>query len=210
MTSQPVRDDLVVLVADKNMEFAVKGLLMRPRALGIRALNAKILVHPHHDSGCRTRSQELLRPFINRCAYGIVMFDREGCGEDEKTREELESNVERTLTRNGWTDRAVAIVISPELETWVWSDSPVIDEVCGWKETSMSVRKWLDGMGRWADGTPKPDRPKESFEAVLHQTGEPRSSALYHQLARQVDFTRCTDPAFLKLRECLQKWFPPT
>jgi len=30
--------DLIVLVADKNMEFGLRGLLSRPEALGIRKL----------------------------------------------------------------------------------------------------------------------------------------------------------------------------
>ena len=41
--------DLVVLVADKDMEHALKGLLGRPRALGIREIEADIRVHPRHD-----------------------------------------------------------------------------------------------------------------------------------------------------------------
>lgn len=41
------KKDLIVLVADKDMEHALKGLLARPAALGIRSVNADILVHPH-------------------------------------------------------------------------------------------------------------------------------------------------------------------
>jgi len=41
--------DLVVLVADKNIEFAVKGLLSRPRALGVRPITSDFFVHPYQQ-----------------------------------------------------------------------------------------------------------------------------------------------------------------
>ena len=37
--AQPAPKDLVVLVADKNIEAVVSGLLARPEALGIRPVN---------------------------------------------------------------------------------------------------------------------------------------------------------------------------
>ena len=36
------RKDLVVLAADKDMEYALKGLLSRPQALGIRKIEVDI------------------------------------------------------------------------------------------------------------------------------------------------------------------------
>lgn len=39
-----VRSDLVLLVADKDMEYAMKGLLSRPAALGIRRVSCEIYV----------------------------------------------------------------------------------------------------------------------------------------------------------------------
>ena len=38
--------DLLCLVADKNMEAAVSGLLSRPRALGIRPIARELMVPP--------------------------------------------------------------------------------------------------------------------------------------------------------------------
>ena len=43
--------DLVILVADKDLEHAMKGLLARPAALGIRAVETDIFVEPQHDPG---------------------------------------------------------------------------------------------------------------------------------------------------------------
>jgi hypothetical protein len=136
-----------------------------------------------------------------------VVFDREGCGDEGSSREELESRVESLLFKNGWSHRAAAIVIDPELENWVWSDSPVVDEIAGWKDPTTSLRDWLRAQSWLASDAVKPVRPKEAFEAVLRKTHEPRSSALYGQLARRVDFSGCTDPSFLKLKSTLQGWF---
>lgn len=55
--------DLVLLVADKNIEYGVRGLLGRPQALGIRPLNAKIYVHPQRDPACTQKPHEFLRQF---------------------------------------------------------------------------------------------------------------------------------------------------
>ena len=43
--------DLIILVADKNMEFAVRGILTRLEALGIRDITYDLYVHPERDPG---------------------------------------------------------------------------------------------------------------------------------------------------------------
>ncbi len=46
------QQDLVVLAADKDMEFAVRGIISRRKSLQIRKIDAKFLVHSKHDPGC--------------------------------------------------------------------------------------------------------------------------------------------------------------
>lgn len=55
--------DLLLLVADKNMEYAVRGLLSRPQALEVRPLEFEVYVQPQRDPGCALRAHEFLRPF---------------------------------------------------------------------------------------------------------------------------------------------------
>jgi hypothetical protein len=124
--------DIIFLVADRNMAAAVRGMLGRPKSLGIRPVQAVIRTHPEHDPGCYLNAYDFLRAFRNRYAHAMVIFDREGCGNDSLLREGLESEVEGTLARTGWADRARAVVIDPELESWVWSDSPEVDIALGW------------------------------------------------------------------------------
>lgn len=49
--------DLVVLVADKNMQFALQGALGRPQALGMRPLTYEFRSHMGRDGGVRTTSR---------------------------------------------------------------------------------------------------------------------------------------------------------
>jgi hypothetical protein len=137
------------------------------------------------------------------------MFDRDGCGSQD-SRGKLEEAVEYRLTQNGWGDRSAAIVIEPELENWIWSDSPHVAESLGWIGHREDVRDWLQSRGELVPGASKPARPKEAMENVLRQTKRPRSSTVYESLARKVGLATCRDEAFAKLRSILQKWFPPT
>lgn len=101
-----------------------------------------------------------------------------------------------------------AIVIDPELEAWVWSDSPEVDRIIGWSARQSSVRAWLREQGFAFKQNGKPDRPKEALEKALRIVKKQRSSALYGQIAEKVSLSRCTDRSFVKLRQTLQEWFP--
>jgi len=209
VTTSRTQRDIIFLVADKNMEAAVQGLLGRPKSLQVRAVEAVIRTHPEKDPGCYLTAHEFLRPFYRRYAHAIVIFDREGCGNEVKPREELEAEVESRLAKNGWGARARAVVIAPELEMWVWSDSPEVDRALGWMGRSPALRSWLNEKGFLQQSERKPDRPKEAVEAALRFVRKPRSSAIYRELAESVSFRRCIDPAFQTLVTTLQTWFPP-
>ena len=199
--------DLVILVADKNMEFSVTGLLSRYPSLGFRELSAEVFVHPHKDPGCLLRGHEFLRPFTRQYRHALIMLDREGSGREEMAREELEKEIESRLHSSGWSDRAAAVVLDPELEVWVWSDSPVVDLALGWKGRKPHLREWLISEGYLAPTQSKPKRPKDAVERALRISAKRRSSAIYLELAQRVGLARCSDPAFVKLRTILRAWF---
>ena len=198
--------DLVILVPDKNIEFAVRGLLSRPESMGIRRPSYAIYAHPERDPGCRLRADDFLSVFAKQFSHALVIFDLEGSGGQDQGRKALEEDMEGRLARKGWTDCA-AIVIDPELEIWVWSDSPEVDSVLGWTGRNPSLREWLRDRNLLADDAVKPLRPKEAMEACLRESGRKRSSSIYEELASRVSFNRCTDPAFEKLKSILQTWF---
>jgi hypothetical protein len=205
---QEARRDLVALVADKNIEQALRGLFSRPEALEAHPFSFEIYVHPERDPGCLRKAAEFLQPFTKRYSRALVVFDREGSGSEKHGREALETHVAQQLGEVGWRERAAVIALDPELEAWVWSDSPHVDGILSWKDPAMEMREWLIQIGYLKPPAVKPERPKEAMEKVLRRSRTPRSSSLYRKLAERVSFQRCSDPAFRKLRRRIQSWFP--
>lgn len=201
--------DLILLVADTQIEHAMKGLLSRHESLGIRRVleTCDIRVHPERDPACLRKADSFLKPFASQYRHAIVVFDREGCGMEALSRNELELKVENALHLAGWSDRAVAVVIDPELENWVWSNSSQVDRVLGWSQSLFKLRTWIKDQGFPITGG-KPGRPKEAMLAALKQVKKQPSSSLFEQLAQSVSLSRCTDSAFTKLCTTLKKWFP--
>ena len=207
MNGAPTKD-LIVLVADQDMLFSLRGLLSRPASLGFRAVEYDVYPHPHHDPACLVEAHNFLRPFVRTYARALVVFDRLGCGQEQRSREELEQIVENHLARNGWDVRAAAIAIDPELENWVWSDSPQVDIALGWKGRHPDLREWLVQDGFIQERNTKPTRPKEAMDKALRISNKSHSSSVFKQIAEKVSVEGCSDPAFNKLRGTLRSWFP--
>ena len=208
MTGDAPEKDLVILVADGQMEFAVRGLLTHNEAIGFRPLSVDIHVHPNKDPGCLLRGHDFLRPFYKQYRHAIIMLDREGCGREGDSRQELECEIEQRLSSAGWDNRAAVVVLDPELEVWVWSDSPEVDAVLGWACKTPRLAEWLKNEGYSTSGQTKPNRPKEAMERALRLARKGRSSAIFFELAQRVSVNRCIDPAFLKFKNVLRQWFP--
>lgn len=202
--------DLVVLVADKQMEAAVRGILSRnPLALAVSTFKVEtILVHPKRDPGCRTDAASLLRSYQDVVTHALVVLDYEGSGAGKTPVEEMETDVERDLLRSGWGERTCCIAIDPELEAWVWVDSPEVGNALRWNRPE-SVQDWLQDHGYWEEDAPKPIDPKRAMERVLEEQKEPRSSSIYREIADTVSLQNCEDRAFQKLLATLREWFPP-
>ena len=201
--------DLVVLAADKDLEHALRGLLARSEALGIRPIAFDVFVHPRHDAACARQGVAFLANLSGRYDHGLLMFDHEGSGKEKQPPQTVQRSLDKELAATTWGDRARSIVLAPELEAWVWSDSPHVDDVAGWKTRHPPLRRWLNEQD-WLDGrAPKPSRPKEAFHAALHEARVARSASLYRRLAERVSVQRCTDRAFQEFRSTLQRWFPP-
>ena len=200
--------DLVILAADKDLEHTLKGLLARPEALGIRRVEADVFVEPEHDPACALRGVDFLANLSGQYGHGLLIFDHKGSGKEATTPKDLQTSLNQALGNSGWGERARAVVLSPELETWIWSDSPHVDVVMGWRNRDPRLRRWLIEQNYLREGEAKPGRPKEAFEAALREARKPRSASLYQQIAEKVSLRRCTDAAFLELKSILSNWFP--
>ncbi|MFS8084873.1 MAG: hypothetical protein ACMG6H_04530, partial [Acidobacteriota bacterium] len=171
--------DLVILVADKNMQFALKGALGRFEALAIRPIEFDFLVHPGRDGGARKSGSELLRLEHRRFTKALLVLDFEGSGTDLPDGQALEAELDQQLTAQ-WGDSAKAIVIEPELEVWIWGTDNAIQAAINWPRDER-IREWLREEGYAFDDNDKPKRPKEALEATLRVAALPRSSAVYQE-----------------------------
>jgi hypothetical protein len=201
--------DLYVLVADLDQQQALKALLdHRGSSLGIRSVRFELTKHPHHDAGCYQTSPVILQTIQSQSRHALVVLDREGCGAEERTREEIEADLDERLAESGWGNRARSIVLDPEVEIWVWTPSPHVAEVLGWAGADPPLQQWLKERGFLEEDELKPKRPKEAMRAALYHRGIKPSAALFGELARKVGLTQCQDSSFLRLREILREWFP--
>lgn len=208
MSDVTIQRDLVVLVADQDYEYAIKGLLSRPESLRIRPVDAHVIKHINRDSGCRSDASNYLRTYSKRYDFALVIFDLRGCG-DNRSRDDIQKDIEYDLHRNGWEERSKAIVIDPELESWVWSQSNKVPTILGWGTDFARLKSWLENRNLWPPEQPKPPAPKKAMRSALREKKKPVSSELFGELARTVTLHRCQDPAFNELRETLRAWFPP-
>lgn len=204
-TSDAVKD-LVVLVADRNMEKAVSVLLQkRYRALGIKSISFDIFIHPQRDPGVYHQAGTFLRPYASQYRYALVLFDFTfaGAPADAQT---AECHVQNDLDKNGWRRKSAVVVIDPELEIWVFSSSPhVIKELAD--GDADVFQKVIAKYGACPPRYAKPKQPKEAMEELLKTIRRPRSSAIYGKLAESVSLETCRDPSFAKLKGILQQWF---
>lgn len=203
-----MKPDLVMLVADKDMEHALRGLLERTQALQIRPIKAEVFVHPQHDPACARQGVAYLSSFAAQFRYGLLLFDHEGSGREDTERRALQREINGRFERSAWGKRARTVVIAPELEAWIWNASPHVADVAGWKGRDPSLRDWLVAQGWWQKEQAKPERPKEAFLAALQEGRTARSASLYRQMAERVSLRRCRDESFLELKRILQTWFP--
>jgi len=200
--------DLIILVPGHDDREAIDGLLeYRCESIGISPIRHKFIVHPRRDPGCFNEAAEMLQPYIRNARYALVIFDHEGSGQETKSRQEISRELEILLSRHGWENRIKVIVIEPELENWIWSDSPRVDEVLGWHGHDPPLRNWLHNNGLLPNGQLKPPKPKEAFRKALRESRIHPSSALFADLAERVSLERCQDSAFNELKNVLKSWF---
>ena len=208
MNANAKRKDLIVLAADLDIENTINGLLSRPSKLKVRPPSFDIRRHPGRDPGCRKHAAELLRPLLGKYRHALVIFDREGCS-SSRPREEIQDEVEKQLAQNGWENRGKVIAVDPEIEAWVWSDSPRMLQVMGWKETYPKLRRFLNTKGLWPRQELKPPDPKRAMRETMRAARVKQSPPVFFRLAEEARVHGCQDPAFKEFLRTLREWFPP-
>ncbi len=202
------------VVADKNMEFAVKGFFGRgdfhhklqcshfvfdPR-------DDVYVARGKNDPGLYVHGDQVFRHACDTHRNIVVMIDEEW--EGSPGREEISQRLNGHLTNAGWNgDNSKVLVFEPELENWVWIPHDHVARSLGWDRYE-DMRGFVNDAGFWGEGS-KPSRPKEALEACLRHIREPRSSKFYERILSGVPGVRhCTDTAFIQLHEALCNWYP--
>lgn len=207
--------DCVFLVADKSMGETFAGFLNRPdRAIQLDCgpfvfdRNEDLFVAAgQNDPGVFKRAEELLSIFQDTHRRAVVVLDCEWDTSPGQT--EICVEITRRLVASGWSEQNVAVIaIDPELEQWIWQDSPVLETVLR-HQGPPSLRDVLASDGSWPSGQAKPTEPKDLFLQVQHRNRVKKSSSVFRRIASEVPVAACTDPEFRRLVAMLRTWFPP-
>jgi hypothetical protein len=201
-------EDLLILVADKNMQAMMIALLLKfAQVERIAPIKLHCVVHPNKDPGVLREGAAFVRPFQYRYHHALLMLDHEGCGQEEVERRILENDLQLNLDSAGWAGRSAAVVIAPELEQWIWLGETHVAQAIDWPTTGIGLHQWLEANDLKQQGVPKPPRPKEALRAALRHSRLPPSAAIVADIIRRGSYLRCVDPAFLKLLTQLREWF---
>jgi hypothetical protein len=198
--------DLIVLAADKSLQLVMQSLLGRFADLRVREISFDAVIHVRRDPGVCLDAHNFLRPLLRGYGNAVAICDWHGCGQEARSRQEIESRIEENLFANGWGDRAAAIVIDPEIENWIWGDWRATSRILNWRG-DQDLRQWLIEKSLLGPSDAKPHDPKGAFKSALRCVDKRWSSAFHQQIATEARFEGCIDAAFLKLRSVLHGWF---
>lgn len=201
--------DLVVLAPDVMWKAVLEAILARHEALELaRPLAFEIIFHPgQRDGGVRAHAGSTLQAFAGTYAHALAVMDHAGCGDDREPTQ-VEADLNEQL-RDAWGERASALVVAPELESWLIGGAAHFGAVSS--RASSDPRTWMRNNGLWATAEAKPLDPKQAIEAYFHRHGvrPPISSANYRKIAARASLRldRCRCDSFHRFVMLLRGWF---
>ena len=207
--------DCVFFVADKTMRETFLGFLGRAdrsAQLGCGQFDFDpdedlFFAAGQNDPGLWKRADELVRPFHNTHHKVVVVLDCEWDGSPGQA--SIRDAISHQLLESGWAaDRFAVIAIDPELDEWIWQDSPILENVLR-HQGATTLRAILATRNLWPLGQAKPPEPKNVFNQIRQENGVKKSSSVFRRIAAEVPIAACVDPEFKRLVATLQTWFPP-
>jgi len=192
--------DLFVLTADTDTLAVMNAILARPADLGIRPITFKLDRHVGHDPGVMKDGPELVRMKASKAKFGkvVLLCDYRGSGWERRwTPEDCERRLQERLNGVTWRGNSRAIMVVPELESWLCQDLSALARYLGVNEAGLSSLPDLT------------ERIERSFSySRLRRKPRPRD---FEEVARRADVTLWRrDPAFDGLVTTLQAWFQVT
>ena len=166
-----------------------------------------VIASGKNDPGLYSQADAILLPHAGLFRHAVVMMDAEWGGSPGPVA--IRRRLNEHLNRAGWgEERGLGLVIEPEVDAWLWTDSPHTPEALGWSSWQ-ALRESLEPEGWLRPGEVKPRRPKEAAERALRLKGLSRSSDVYAQVAGRVSLPKCQEPSAITLIQTLRSWFPP-
>jgi len=211
--------ELLFRVADKCMAESIAGVFDRmawEHVIGCRRFEFDNRVGSgdikvasgRNDPGLFSEGCELVRPFFGEYRRVVMIVDEDWKGSPKA--EKIEARLRDHLVRAGWShDDVLPLVVCPEVDVWLWSESPHSAAALGWPSWA-ELRPALEREGWIRPGQAKPDQPKEAADWALRHCGHNarRSAALYRQVASKASIKRCEDTSLERLLNALRTWFP--
>ena len=211
-------NDLFVICPDLDWESVLQEIFARPEALGTRRFVSKVKKFAgQKDGGVRKKAVDLVRSVLPLADCILVIFDRDGCGDRrpaEMIEEELNGSLAHTVAGSGKAARA--LVVEPELETWLIGAFAHF-AIPNTRAAGANAREWLarnrnpdNGTLFWPVNTDKPDDPKRAVHAFFRAHQVKVSSAAYRKVAARasLDIERCSCRSFHRFVKLLRAWFP--
>lgn len=212
--------DLFILVADIEIRNMIQSLLQRLMDRGSVRRFTFDIKSDGRDAGCFRRGPDYIpAPKYSANPEGLyahfmIAFDRDGSGVESWSPEDIASDVVDRACRRGWNQDDVAcVVLIPEIESWVWTDTKHTADAMGWESLSR-LKEWLaTKKNHQLASNGKPIRPKEALEDAIKEAQKTnpkiRFADVHSTIAQSASLERCTDPSFLHFKETLLRWFPP-
>jgi hypothetical protein len=161
------------------------------------------------DPGVYQTAHDNLRPFQRTHEHALVLLDETFPGSPGAA--QIQESVSKNMRSSGWLDeRFQVIVIQPMLEAWLWTDNQHVEKAFGHTRPP-SLRQRMNTAHLWPEGTAKPVDLKAATVTAAGWGGKKSSAALFGAVfGSPRSLAECVEPGFIRLRETLQGWFPPT
>ena len=209
-----MKRDCIFFVADKTMRETFLGFLSREdrtTQLGCSDFafdpaEDLFFAAGQNDSGLNKRADALLSPFLHSHRKAVVALDCDWDGSPGQA--QIIHNVTTQLLQSGWrAEDVIVIAIDPELEQWIWQDSPVLAEELR-MHAPHGLKAVLTQRGLWPEEATKPPLPKDLFIQLRRENNVKLSSSVFKRIAARVPVGLCVDSEFRRLVAQLQAWFP--
>ena len=139
----------------------------------------------------------------------ILVWDHHGSGWEKLSGAEAVARIRQRLDGVTWTGRSAASVVVPELEEWLWRGPASVARHLGSADFDKVVASAASGLNLSRERCCL-ERPKELFEAVLHQRKRRRPLPEdFKMLGSSANLTNWSDSdKFGQLVAILRSWFP--